>query len=952
MAIRKILLILMVISLNAKPTGFHLRAGSATVDDGTSFVIQSDQNAMIDWESFSIESTELVRFDQRDARCYVLNRVTGANESSLNGKLFSNGMVYLINPNGITIGHEAEIQTAGFIASTLDLDPSSDILTFVGTSSKAVINRGNIHSETGDVYLVAHEVENSGEIRAKREALLAGHEILIRPHGAPEIRIRSDETLDRDLLRENPYAFAIRHSGKSRAETSYLIGGDVQLQGLIDVSGESAGGEVHLKGEHVWMAADAEIRADAKKMGNGGKVILWGERSTIAHGNISADGGPEGGDGGFIEISSPQHLIPNALVSTVAPRGKNGVFYLDPCVVTISTAVDSGNSYSAPNYSFSTNPSANINIANLETNLISSDVVIDATASGSGTVTAPSITVEQAITWSSGNSLLLNGGDAITVNSGAIITNTSSGSLSMIVESGGEMTVNAAIDLTSGILNITGGTITINSPITTGNTVSISNSGTLTVANSAFINTGAFAQSGGGAVEIGGEVVTSGGSITFTNEVILTGNLLVNTGGTSGNIAFSSYIDGDFALNLIGDNIDFNYPVGMTVPLSSLSVFSSGTVTVGANQTVIQGPMTYTGPILLTSAVQFTDSGTLPMQFFLPFGSTVSFSGPYPLTLMANNTYITVMGATELSSGGSLQATGSVSLTFEGPINTSYVGSSAGSVALTASAGSVSVESIDASGTTPGNITIRPTNLLSDGYPVGLAVLGGDLNGGAITISASRTSSPLVATIVSSASGNDVSITGTSFIMGNNEAMTVLGDLTFDCPTVTLGDVIALDSLTIASSPSDTVNLLTHGPYSILSYLGTTYISPSLHFFGGSGYTNLGTSVPSTGILKAANLGYSDPITQFLPLLTYNGHILNYDTTLPTSPSPPSGFVAFAMYRLAIADAQLSDLLPIFPLNYYNYCLLPKHLKKNLLKCHKLLPIEIDVITGALTRPQ
>ena len=52
---------------------------------------------------------------------YVLNRVTGGTESQILGQLVSNGAVYLVNPNGILIGEEAQVQTAGFIASTLDL---------------------------------------------------------------------------------------------------------------------------------------------------------------------------------------------------------------------------------------------------------------------------------------------------------------------------------------------------------------------------------------------------------------------------------------------------------------------------------------------------------------------------------------------------------------------------------------------------------------------------------------------------------------------------------------------------------------------------------------------------------------------------------------------------------------------------------------------------------------
>ncbi len=109
--------------IDAAPSGFSLQSGDALppVQKNGALVIENTTNSMVDWESFSIGLGEKVIFQQLHNNTYVLNRVTGGMESQLLGTLQSNGSVYLINPNGIVIGQDALIDTAGFIASTLDL---------------------------------------------------------------------------------------------------------------------------------------------------------------------------------------------------------------------------------------------------------------------------------------------------------------------------------------------------------------------------------------------------------------------------------------------------------------------------------------------------------------------------------------------------------------------------------------------------------------------------------------------------------------------------------------------------------------------------------------------------------------------------------------------------------------------------------------------------------------
>ena len=88
--------------------------------------------------------------------------------------------------------------------------------------------------------------------------------------------------------------------------------------GSVNVSGDAGGGTALIGGdEHganpaipdadqTYLGPDATISADALTLGMGGKVILWGNETTQVYGQINARGGPQGGNGGFVETSGAQ----------------------------------------------------------------------------------------------------------------------------------------------------------------------------------------------------------------------------------------------------------------------------------------------------------------------------------------------------------------------------------------------------------------------------------------------------------------------------------------------------------------------------------------------------------------------------------------------------------------------------------------------------------------------
>lgn len=158
------------------PMGGTVAAGSVnsalTADRLT--ITQGSNRAIIDWQSFNIGGGKTVEFVQPSANAAVLNRVSATGGlSEIHGSLQANGMVLLMNPNGVLFGQGATINVGSLIATTGTVDPSrftdEGNAGFVAISGATgmVRNRGQISAAgAGLVALVAPSVRNDGQITA------------------------------------------------------------------------------------------------------------------------------------------------------------------------------------------------------------------------------------------------------------------------------------------------------------------------------------------------------------------------------------------------------------------------------------------------------------------------------------------------------------------------------------------------------------------------------------------------------------------------------------------------------------------------------------------------------------------------------------------------------------------------------------------------------------------
>src|SRR5258706_4137959 len=108
----------------------------------------------------------------------------------------------------------------------------------------------------------------------------------------------------------------------TKGGTVEVLGERVGLLGhsKIDVSGDAGGGTALIGGDYqgknpsipnaqrTVVGADATITADAVNSGNGGKVIVWSDNTTVFRGTITGKGGGQGRNGGAAGDSWQQEV--------------------------------------------------------------------------------------------------------------------------------------------------------------------------------------------------------------------------------------------------------------------------------------------------------------------------------------------------------------------------------------------------------------------------------------------------------------------------------------------------------------------------------------------------------------------------------------------------------------------------------------------------------------------
>lgn len=456
-----------------------------------------------------------------------------------------------------------------------------------------VVNQGSITTpDGGTVYLVAPRVENQGIISTPQgETLLAaGNTVQLVDTGTPGVTVqitgagntatnlgqiladsgrigitgamvRNSGTLNASSLVNEGGRVFLRASqdsyveGNGRIEASGIKGGSIEVLGnrvaiadnaSIDASGQNAGGTVLIGGDYqgknpgvqnaqvTYFSSAATLSADAMQNGNGGKVIVWADNTTRAYGSISAKGGANGGDGGFVEVSGKGFLDFRAQVDTRAPLGKYGTLLLDPANIIVQAANPDilGTAVSAIDITAATDLNPATNFPGV-TSTITSGALAGLLNGADVTLAATNdITVNDIVSWTTSTfALTLDAGNNISINAALDSSGTSGGDIALTagnaINLGANLvstfnaTAQGMVTLTAGAGGIaqTAGAITANSlKISSGGGVILNGANDINTLAGSVTGTGAFELNSTSALTVGTVLGISG--ITANNNSI------------------------------------------------------------------------------------------------------------------------------------------------------------------------------------------------------------------------------------------------------------------------------------------------------------------------------------------------------------------------------------------------------------------------------------------------
>ena len=514
--------------------------------------------------------------------------------------------------------------------------------------------------------------------------------------------------------------------------TVNVIGDRVGLIGAnINASGSNGGGTVRIGGDYqgkgtvpnalrTFVSGNSVINADALLNGNGGRVIVWADQLTGFYGNISARGGLNFGNGGFVEVSGKENLSFQGRVNLGANNGNLGTLLLDPENITIVPGRDVPGVDNAPDDSqlnvgiapgqpaglilsgdVRTDGGVNFTLSdsvlNAQTGNVTLEATNDITIENGLSLNFANVSTPTTITFKA-NADGIGGGDFVMDQGQSITALGRNITISGVNVTLGKIDTGNSLDNKAGNVNLTatGGNLSVGN-ITTNANANFS-AGNVTMSAWGDIQTGSInalsnslnggsvtLTSTGGSITTG-DISTNDNNITLTGAVNLTSDVSLSISGGGGNITFDNTVNGSGNLTVdtgSSGNVSFKDAVGNTAPLADLTVNSNGTTqfrgsvsalsltTNAGGSTELYGNVTTSGNQIFNDGVQLFNNLTLDSSNGnITFGSTLDGTQALTLTSSTGNiTFNDAVGNTQAL--GNLIANSGGSTRFNSTVNAS-----------------------------------------------------------------------------------------------------------------------------------------------------------------------------------------------------------------------------------------------------------------------------------------
>jgi filamentous hemagglutinin family protein len=342
------------------PQDEQVVTGSASFDRSTKDTLTVNtpsDKLIVNYSKFDIGQAETVNFIQPSSSAVALNRVTGADPSSIAGALNANGQVFVINPNGIVFTPTSRVDVAGLVASTLDISNENFLngnYIFSKLKENAyVINQGNIQIKNGGyVALLSAAIDNQGTIQADlgRVALASGEAMTLALDDASDISVVIDEGVKTQVFGPNneKITSAIKNSGTISANGGKVILTAKVLNKVFDYAINNTGvieakNIVNNNGVIEFVAEGAPV-INTGTIEAGIVTITAPTTSVINKGIIKSNGSEVNPNGGLIDIKAETILQAGIITANAIENGTAGEVKL---VSTTSTTLDTGSTTQA-----------------------------------------------------------------------------------------------------------------------------------------------------------------------------------------------------------------------------------------------------------------------------------------------------------------------------------------------------------------------------------------------------------------------------------------------------------------------------------------------------------------------------------------------------------------------------------------------------------------------------
>jgi filamentous hemagglutinin family protein len=542
----------------------------------------------------------------------------------------SDGDVYLIAPNITNSGSISANNGEAILAAgqTVDIIGTGleDIKFEVQNTGNKAINLGQISGDAVGIF--AGSITQAGGVNANAASVSGGH-IILSALGDTSIAAGSTTSADNaqgtagSVLIESlgggvsvangavvsasgaqgglvtllADAGTTTVNGRVAATGSMQLGGTVETLGqsvvlaapaVVDVSGALGGGTALIGGarglavlesQSTTIAPGAIVNADATSSGDGGTISAYSTDTLSAYGTLSARGGVNSGNGGFIDTSAEVVDVGGTIAGNArSASGRAGTWLLDPSAISIDngtgavTPPSQGSEVSANGIAAVLYDGTSVTISTQTLN--PTNGATDQTISLNAPIAVGNNSNAVSLSLIAGGAIVINTGTGIS-NSGQPLTlNLTSNADSSV----GIIDVRAPLSLPNGVINISGDGFASQAPITARTFNATINAAGVASFNNASTIDASGASNGGGS---GGTVTVNGANTgNVTGGTILANGDSFGSGGSIGLSGGNIIISG----NLNADGGTFSTAPGGTISISAgISLTNAaGTFTVSA----------------------------------------------------------------------------------------------------------------------------------------------------------------------------------------------------------------------------------------------------------------------------------------------------------------------------------------------------------------------------------